>query len=443
MATTPRILPRDTVPDYLHPLLALFAAHGAGAFPVGGCVRDTLLGQIPHDWDVAVTTPPADTAALCEAAGYRVIPTGMKHGTVTVLLPVPGTDRREPVECTTCRTEGGYSDSRHPDAVSFTGRIEDDLARRDFTVNAMALAPADSCFSVLHSNADSSQCFSILDPFGGEADLAAGVIRCVGDPDTRFSEDALRMLRAVRFAVRLGFDLDPATRVAIGRLSGTLSRISRERIADEFLKTLCSAAPERGMALLCKCDLLPTVLPRGISPDGPGRLSDLPADPALRLACLQGGLTADAVAENLASLRLPNALRDMVTALLSGVADPIPVTPAEARAFRAAHRACAVDALRVRRARIPQSGSDTTDTDAVATTAMIDTAITLVRRSEELGEPVTLAELALGGRDLIALGIPPGIDLRDTLDALLALVLDDPAENTRERLTAEALRLKS
>ena len=132
-----------SIPSYLSPLLSLFASHGESAFPVGGCVRDTLMGGKPHDWDVAVTTVPHDTMALCHAAGYRTIPTGLKHGTVTVLVPHSGdpTDREgryDLIECTTCRTEGGYSDGRHPDAVSFTGRIRDDLARRDFTVNAMA-----------------------------------------------------------------------------------------------------------------------------------------------------------------------------------------------------------------------------------------------------------------------------------------------------------------
>ena len=165
-----------SVPAYLAPLLSLFASHGEAAYPVGGCVRDTLMDIPPHDWDVAVTTIPHDTMAICHAAGYRTVPTGLKHGTVTVLV---GEEKpRMPIECTTCRTEGGYSDGRHPDAVAFTGRIEDDLSRRDFTVNAMAFTHAEGGLSV-------------LDLFGGQDDLKSRIIRAVGDPDTRFTEDTM------------------------------------------------------------------------------------------------------------------------------------------------------------------------------------------------------------------------------------------------------------
>ena len=166
---------KPTCPPYLSSLLDLFASHGEAAYPVGGCVRDTLMGIPPHDWDVAVTTPPETTQALCQAAGLRVIPTGIKHGTVSVLLPISGdlADRESPyelIECTTCRTEGGYTDGRHPDAVTFTGLIEDDLSRRDFTVNAMAFTQG-------------KEGLSVLDLFNGQADLQGGVIRAVGDPD--------------------------------------------------------------------------------------------------------------------------------------------------------------------------------------------------------------------------------------------------------------------
>ena len=189
------------IPAHVHTILRLFASHGEHAYPVGGCVRDTLMGIPPHDWDVAVTTPPEVTAAICEEAGFRTIPTGIRHGTITVLVPHSGTptDRDggyDLIECTTCRTEGGYSDGRRPDGVSFTGRITDDLSRRDFTVNAMAF----DCLSEGHSAEE--QELSVLDLFGGRKDLENRVIRAVGDPDTRFLEDGLRLLRAVRFAVR-------------------------------------------------------------------------------------------------------------------------------------------------------------------------------------------------------------------------------------------------
>ncbi len=414
-----------TIPAHLEPLLALFAAHGASAYPVGGCVRDTLLGLCPHDWDVAVTTPPEETLRLCESAGLRVIPTGLKHGTVTVLLPVSGdlSDREgayDPVECTTCRTEGGYSDGRHPDAVSFTGRIVDDLSRRDFTVNAMAFA----------QDADGN--LSVLDLFGGQADLQKGLIRCVGDPETRFSEDALRMLRAVRFAVKLGFSIDPATAAAVRALAPTLARISRERVSAELKKILCSPAPERGVRLLGETHLLPHVLPAG-APDLSlvGALSHLPCDLVSRLACLLWSLPADAREGNLAALRLPTATRKAVTAICESadfVPDAAGDIPRAARAWRHRMGTLAYDALAVRRAHIAPSAegdSARTETDAL---------MVAVRASEAVHDPVTIAELAVSGRDLLALGHQPGKAMQATLERLLAMVLAAPEKNTREIL---------
>ena len=332
-----------SVPSYLTPLLALFASRGERAFPVGGCVRDTLMGVKPHDWDVAVTTVPHDTMALCHAAGYRTIPTGLKHGTVTVLVPHSGdpTDREgsyDLIECTTCRTEGGYSDGRHPDAVSFTGRIEDDLSRRDFTVNAMALMTE-------------GERLTVLDLFGGQNDLKNGIIRAVGAPDTRFTEDALRLMRAVRFAVKLGFTIEENTYAAICRRAEGLSRISRERISDEFQKILTSPEPERGIQLLTDTGLLPYVLPRGISPEGMGGLSSLPADFTVRMACLLWEMDYDGVQENLAGLRLSNAVRKDILAIACSYIRTLRPDALCARQWRHGLGENALPALAVRTAR--------------------------------------------------------------------------------------------
>ena len=417
-------------PLYLAPLLSLFAAAGERAYPVGGCVRDALLGAEPNDWDVAVTTPPEVTAQLCEDAGYRVIPTGIKHGTVTVLLPCPdGT--RVPVECTTCRTESGYTDGRHPDKVSFTGRIEDDLSRRDFTINAMALDVGE--------DASPTESLTVLDLFGGQADLAAGLIRCVGDPLTRFSEDALRMLRAVRFAVRLGFAIEPATLSAIRTLAPTLGRISRERIEAELQKILCTSAPARGIGLLEETGLLPSVLPGGISPFGMGDLDSLPPDYSLRLACLLWGLSDEALDENIAALRLPGAIRQAVRRLVAPCHLPTEATPTAARRWRAHFGELAAGAIQLRLAHAspaPQGEDEPTPS------AILSGLLALVRRSEEDAEPVAIGDLAINGHDLLALGFAPGEGLRETLTALLSLVWEDPAHNTRAYLTEEALRLK-
>ena len=412
---------RPTCPPYLSSLLDLFASHGEAAYPVGGCVRDTLMGRTPNDWDVAVTTPPDTTVSICEAAGLRVIPTGIKHGTVSVLVPLNGdlADRDTPyefIECTTCRTEGGYTDGRHPDAVTFTGLIRDDLSRRDFTVNAMAFT----------RDGDS---LSVLDLFGGLNDLQNGVIRAVGDPDTRFTEDALRLLRGVRFAVKLGFTIEENTYAAICRQAGGLSRISRERISEEFQKILTSPDPLRGISLLNETGLMPYVLPHGISPRGTGDLSSLPADFTLRMACLLWKQDEAAITENLAGLRLSNTVRKGILAITRSASMEIKATPKKAREWRHALGDLATAALAVRRAH---------ETDTAETNEMIR----LVEASAAAQEPVNVADLAINGKDLLSLGFKPGRRLQDVLCALLELVWEDPSKNSPEELTKEALLRK-
>ncbi len=196
-------------------------AAGFPAYMVGGCVRDSLLGRVPGDWDVTTAALPEQVEAVF--AGERIIETGLKHGTVTVLLD------GLPLEITTFRTESGYADHRHPDAVAFTPSLTEDLARRDFTINAMAFNPSTG----------------LQDPFGGQADLRARIVRCVGDPMQRFEEDALRILRALRFAAQLDFTIEPATAAAAHALRDTLALVSRERIAVELSKLLCGPAARR------------------------------------------------------------------------------------------------------------------------------------------------------------------------------------------------------
>ena len=191
---------------------------GYEAYPVGGCVRDLLLGRRPGDVDICTSAPPEELMQIFPSA----IPTGLRHGTVTV----PGETSN--IEITTFRRDGRYSDGRHPDAVIFDVGLTEDLARRDFTINAMALLPDGT----------------VADPFGGEADLAARLIRCVGDPERRFREDALRMLRAVRFAAQLGFAIEEETAAALRREAAGLEQVSGERVRVELEKTLLSPRPE-------------------------------------------------------------------------------------------------------------------------------------------------------------------------------------------------------
>ncbi len=189
--------------------------HGFEAYAVGGCVRDSLLGREPNDWDLTTNALPRQTAACF--SDFRVIETGMKHGTVAVLY------ENELMEITTYRLDGDYTDNRHPVSVTFSDQLQDDLSRRDFTVNAMAYAPH----------------VGLVDRFGGREDLAKRMIRCVGDPQTRFEEDGLRILRAIRFASVLDFSLDEKTADAVHRCKHLLKNIAFERIREEFCKLLC------------------------------------------------------------------------------------------------------------------------------------------------------------------------------------------------------------
>lgn len=194
---------------------------GYSAFVVGGCVRDHLMGQTPHDFDITTSAPPKQTERVF--ADCRVIETGIKHGTVTVLYKGVST------EITTYRTDGDYSDGRHPDSVSFSRNIEDDLSRRDFTMNGIAYSPKRG----------------FVDPFGGAEDIKAGVIRCIGEPDRRFSEDALRVLRALRFSATLGFEIEQRTALAIERHKNDLRKVSAERILAELKRLLCGENVKR------------------------------------------------------------------------------------------------------------------------------------------------------------------------------------------------------
>ena len=261
-----------------HAARAIEQLEGAGfeTWAVGGCVRDSLRGAAPHDWDLCTAARPEQMKAVF--AGERVLETGLKHGTLTLL-----TDGG-PLEITTFRADGGYSDGRHPDAVRFVGSVEDDLARRDFTVGAMAWHPARG----------------LCDPYGGLNDLQDGILRAVGDPDARFTEDGLRILRAVRFASQLGFAVEPQTAAAMRRQLARLNCVAAERVREDLTRMLCGRFVQR--ALLSYRDVLAAVLPELVpmfdcAQQNPHHLYDVwehsvravgqvPAVPALRWAML-------------------------------------------------------------------------------------------------------------------------------------------------------------
>jgi len=257
------------IPEGVQHCLDILRKAGCAAHPVGGCVRDLLLGRTPGDYDVCTSAYPEQVMGLFE----HTVPTGIQHGTVTVLT------EDGPVEVTTFRREGGYADGRHPDAVTFDVGLTEDLARRDFTINAMALGPEGE----------------VIDPFDGRDDLKAGIIRCVGEPDRRFSEDALRMLRAVRFAAQLGFAIEPETEKAIQRNAGRMSQVSGERIKAEMEKTLLSPHPERTGDLL-RWGLLAHLWPVCSCHDL-SALRDLPPQPVDRWRgfCMATGFPLDSL----------------------------------------------------------------------------------------------------------------------------------------------------
>jgi len=243
---------------FIHPILketaALFDARGREVCLVGGAVRDMLRGKKAKDWDLATDAPPEEVMDIFRNAKPRgkVIPTGIKHGTVTVIY------KGHNMEVTTYRTEAGYTDGRRPDKVLYASNIEEDLSRRDFTMNAVALRLPNG---------------KKIDPFGGEKDIKAGIIRCVGDPAARFSEDGLRPLRAVRFAAQLSGKLDPLTAAAIPNVLETCARVSAERVRDEIEKIILSDKPSRAFLLMEQTGLLRLFLPelavcRGIEQKG-------------------------------------------------------------------------------------------------------------------------------------------------------------------------------
>ena len=212
------VLMEMKLPEGVRRIIAELSAHGHEAYVVGGCVRDSLLGRPAHDWDITTSATPQEVKTCFR----RTIDTGIQHGTVTVMLGKMG------YEVTTYRLDGIYEDARHPKEVTFTSNLIEDLKRRDFTINAMAY----------------NESRGLVDVFGGQEDLTQGVIRCVGDPCERFTEDALRMLRAVRFSAQLGFMIEEGTKEAIRQLSPTIAKISAERIREELMKLLVSEHPE-------------------------------------------------------------------------------------------------------------------------------------------------------------------------------------------------------
>ena len=417
--------------------------HGAGyaAYAVGGCVRDSLLGRTPQDWDLCTSARPEQVLALFGEG--QCIPTGLQHGTVTIKYG------GQLYETTTFRTEGAYTDGRHPDEVHFVPDVRQDLARRDFTINAMAYNDAEG----------------LIDPFGGQQDLQQGILRAVGDPATRFEEDALRILRLYRFAARFGFAIDPPTGQAARALCAHLDCVSVERIEEELSKLLAAPAP----AAYLDEKILKVIIPELSAPalqaakpvvDAcPAGTEDLP----VRWAALLMSLGEDGTRKALKRLRCSNACIEQTVVLVREVhpgafsSDTIWGIPSPALLPAAAGSHPPDGPQRNSRTGLGQDAAPDTvirirkllgryDLHTVQRLAALGAAMEpeqaadfaaqaeLAAQLDADGVCCRVSQLAVNGHDLMAAGIPAGPGLRKALEALLDAVVRGQLPNERQCL---------
>ena len=430
------------LPEKVGRIIGTLQEHGYEAYAVGGCIRDSILGREPEDWDITTSAMPEETKALFD----KTFDTGIQHGTITVLL------EKEGFEVTTYRIDGKYEDSRHPKEVTFTRNLREDLLRRDFTINAMAYNETDG----------------LVDIFGGLEDLEEGMIRCVGTAKERFKEDALRILRGVRFAAQLGFDIEEDTRQGMKELAWTLQNISAERIQVELVKMITSKRPEMlreayelGMTriVLPEFDQLMTTgqeTPHHMYSVGEHTLhamKNIRADKILRLAMLlhdmgkpalktvdeagvahfkKHALESERIAGNvLRRLKFDNDTIRKVTRLVRYHDLRMPAT---AKSVRRAMNQIGEELfpyyMEVRRAAVLAQSMYQREEKI----ENLDQIEELYRQIVEDGDCVSLKDLAVTGRDLIASGMKPGKEIGEKLEELLKLVIEDPKLNTKEEL---------
>ena len=365
------------IPDYVNTVLQTLTEAGFEGFVVGGCVRDLLMGKTPADWDVCTSAEPEQVKALF--CGCQTIDIGMRHGTVAVLIG------GRPLEITTYRIDGLYLDHRRPEKVAFTESLTEDLARRDFTMNAMAYHPE----------------VGLRDPFDGQRAIADRMIRCVGEPVRRFEEDSLRILRGLRFAAVLGFQIEEGSAAAMRQCAGLIEKVSAERINAELSKLVMGSSADK--ILLAFEDVLKKAVPS---------LQAVSVGHAPNLLPVRLGLLFPHGTE--AALR--QLIYDRCT---------IKTAAALARLFEAAEPQGSVEVKKL----LSREGEEVASMYFEA----------LGRREEleallQSGQCFTIRQLAVGGRDLIDAGIPPGRQIGENLDRLLQLVMEGKIENERDQL---------
>lgn len=440
------------MPKNVDTAINLLQSAGFEAYAVGGCVRDSLLGKTPNDWDITTSAKPEDMKSVF--ADFHCIDTGIKHGTVTVVID------GEPLEITTFRLDGEYEDNRHPKSVTFTSNLGADLGRRDFTVNAMAY----------------SKMTGTVDLFGGQNDLKNGIIRCVGDPDRRFNEDALRILRALRFASALDFEIEEKTAQSLLKNRALLGNISEERIAKELLKLVCGKGAKRILTDFSPVlfEILPELQPMyKNSHDNPHHCYDIyehtliavesiDPEPTLRFAMLlhdcgkpavkkfdENGvahfyghqrISAEISAQILARLKVSNKFRDEILFLVSNhdrweLYENMEKMPRYLSKFGLDG---VLKLLKVMRADVlAQSPEYRYRLDQIADAE--ETAKNLAAQKPCL----SLSELQINGRTLMDIGIPQGRKLGAVLAQLLDEVIDGVTKNTQEALTTRAREIYS
>lgn len=443
---------RIRLPQAVQKIINTLTDAGFEAFVVGGCVRDTLLGRLPEDWDITTSAPPLQVKRLFD----RTVDTGLKHGTVTVLLEGTG------YEVTTYRIDGEYSDARHPREVTFTSDLREDLRRRDFTINAMAY----------------NEQRGLVDAFEGRDDLEKGRIRCVGDPVERFSEDALRMLRAVRFAAQLDFEIEERTAEAIRQLAPTIAKVSAERIQAELVKLLLSPHPQK-LRIAWQLGLTGVFLPEfdrmmeqsqntphhccSVGEHTLRSVAYARSDRILRLTMLLHDVAkplcvhtdgegrdhfhghpeagAELAGQILRRLRFDNETTRLVCALIRWHDDrPEPSMRNIRRALNRIGPEVYPLLLEVKEADIMAQSEYRRQEKREK---LMDYRL-LYKRILEEKQCVTRAGLAVNGADLIReLDLDQGKAVGQLLDALLEQVIDHPEDNSRERLLELARDLRT
>ena len=430
----------------------LDALHTAGyaAYAVGGCVRDSLLGRTAHDWDLCTSALPQQVMELFGTE--QCIPTGLQHGTVTIKYG------GQLYETTTFRTEGSYTDGRHPDEVQFVPDVREDLARRDFTINAMAYNEAEG----------------LVDPFGGQADLQNGLLRAVGEPQQRFTEDALRILRLYRFAARFGFALDATTARAARQLAPHLDCISAERIQEELAKLLAAPQPGAYLEPAVLAVVLPELTPESLTAAKPV-VDACPAGEEnlpVRWAALLGALGEADTCRVLKRLRCSNACIEETAVLVRETAEQ-GVCGSFLLGHESGHSiarpiACGnrVPPQRTVLGETPGTPNTTLTVQAKRLLGRYElptiqrlTALCSARHPEQTGALAALraeaerltaenaccrvSQLAVNGRDLMAAGVRPGPGLRQVLNALLEAVITGQTPNEKDALLAAAAQFSA